>query len=246
MDRSKHAKDSLEKIRMSPGCDFDALNSLIEICPKYVDVLEKRSKCHLANNESEMAIGDLARAMKLSPNSNHIALELSTLYSSIGELDSANSVIKECLRHDPEHRACKKQFRKVKGLQKQLAALEKMKNKKKWAAILSVLFTEEKFAEEVEQLGAKPLLKDVYLYACEAYHFAKNYENAINFCSKVLNIQEELLEARILRAESYLAIDEFEKAKNDFQQAYESDRQNERVVSCLFRSLMDSERRKHC
>jgi DnaJ family protein C protein 3 len=233
MDRGRQAKDALGRILKDSGCDFEALNSLIQLCPKYVDMLEKRSQCHIRNNESEMAIGDLARALKLSPNSNHISLQLSNLYSSIGELDSANAAVKECLKHDPEHKACKKQFRKVRSLQKQLTSLENLKTKKKWSSLLSVLFSEEKFADEVEQLGARPLLKVIYFYACEGYHSTKNYEEAIKYCSRVLDIQEELLEARILRAESYLARDEFERAKNDFQQAYESDRQNQRVLSIL-------------
>jgi DnaJ family protein C protein 3 len=231
MEKAKTAKQ-LSKLIQAKECDMEAIDNLMQICPKYVDMLEKRAQCHLKNKETEMAIGDLSRAMKLNPNNNNISLQLSILYASIGELESALNTVKACLRQDPEHRACKKQFRNFKSLQKQFAALEKLKEKKKWSAIISTLFVEEKFAAEVEELGAKSLLQNVYMLACEAYQGTKKFDNAIQYCSKVLEIQDAFLEARIIRAECYLAKDEFEKAKNDFQQAYESDRENERVLSC--------------
>ncbi len=177
-----------------------------------------------------MAIGDLARAMKIQPHENKFALQLAGLYFSIGEMESGLNAVKECLRQDPEHKECKKMFRRIKAVKKQLTALENLKQKKKWNAILSILFIEEKFIEEIQDIGAAVLKKEVYMLACESYHWTKKHDNAITYCSKVLDINFDFMEARILRGESYLAKDEFEAAKNDFRTVHEADRQNQRVL----------------
>ena len=46
----------------------------------------------------------------------------------------------------------------------------------------------------------------------------------------MLDIEKENLDARINRAQSYLALEDFEKAKQDFSEAHEMDRSNQKVI----------------
>jgi DnaJ family protein C protein 3 len=176
-----------------------------------------------------MAIGDLARAMKIQPSENRYSLQLAGLYFSIGEVESGLNAVKECLRQDPEHKECKKLFRKIKAVKKQFTVLKNLQQKRKWSSILSILFTEDNFVRDVEEIGATALKKQVYMFACEGYHWIKNHDNVISYCTKVLDINSDFVDARIFRAEAFLTKDEFEAAKNDFRTVHEADGQNQRV-----------------
>jgi tetratricopeptide (TPR) repeat protein len=59
----------------------------------------------------------------------------------------------------------------------------------------------------------------------------KRFEKALKLCSQVLQIQENNGEALANRADAYLSMDEFEKAKHDFKKAHDNDNQNQRVRS---------------
>ena len=57
----------------------------------------------------------------------------------------------------------------------------------------------------------------------------KRYEKALKLCSAVLKSEENNGEALANRADAYLSMDEFEKAKHDFKKAHDTDNQNQRV-----------------
>lgn len=62
----------------------------------------------------------------------------------------------------------------------------------------------------------------------------KRYEKALKLCSAVLKIEENNGEALANRADAYLSMEEFEKAKHDFKKAHDTDNQNQRVRFSLF------------
>jgi tetratricopeptide (TPR) repeat protein len=67
----------------------------------------------------------------------------------------------------------------------------------------------------------------------------KKFQEGVNYCTKVLDIDDGLVEPRIIRGECYLALDEYEKAQNDFKTAHDADSQNQRVRNAL---ILDNRR----
>ncbi|KAI8898124.1 hypothetical protein BC833DRAFT_526239 [Globomyces pollinis-pini] len=224
------AQENLMVLKENPSaCDSEPLNQILSIAPKFTDILLRRAQCHLLQNDIEMAVGDLSRVLKLHPNRFDVSLQLSKLYASIGELDRSIIAIKECLRQDPDQKECKAQFRSVKRFQKGFASLEELEKKAKSKSIMEKLIAEE-FLKEVEELGASPLKRKVYGFACTANHRMRKFKDAADYCTKTLEIESADLEARINRGETYLELEKFDEALNDFKTAHETDRQNPRIT----------------
>ena len=131
--------------------------------------LYRRAECHEKNKDLEASIYDYSRLLKQTPTNNALSLKLTLLKIGMGELDSAVTTIKECLYNDPDQRDCKKLFRRIKNLQKGLAKLEGMREKRKWRDVETFLY-EEGFLADVEETGADKLLVKVYMFACSANH----------------------------------------------------------------------------
>lgn len=92
------------------------------------------------------------------------------------------------------------------------------------------------FLDDLKQLNSNALYKNGLIYACHAFHGMKKHKEAITYCTQVLDLDSENLDARLNRAESLLATDEFERAKNDFKICHDQDRNNERV--CIFNQIV--------
>jgi DnaJ family protein C protein 3 len=128
-----------------------------------------RAECAIQRNELDQAVGDYSRVLKYQGNNSELTLKLATLYAKLGEISSSINTTKECLHNDPEHRGCKKMFKEMKKLQKQLNLLTELEEKRKLKRVKELLFVDEKLAERVEELGSDVLKKTVYLAACKAY-----------------------------------------------------------------------------
>ena len=63
----------------------------------------------------------------------------------------------------------------------------------------------------------------------------KQYEKALKFCNLALKFDENQAEILANRADCFLSMDEFEKAKNDFKKAHDMDTQNQRVRLSLIK-----------
>ena len=57
----------------------------------------------------------------------------------------------------------------------------------------------------------------------------KRYEKALKYCTLALKENENQGLILANRADCFLSMDEFEKAKNDFKKAHDMDNQNQRV-----------------
>jgi DnaJ family protein C protein 3 len=203
------------------------LNQLLSICPLSITFRISRGDCHFLLDEKEMAISDYSRALKQRADNMQLYVKLSQLRLSLGETSSALSDVKECLRHDPDQRECKAQFRLIKRLEKQLSGLDNAAKRSKWSTVLTLLI-QDGLIKEIEAIKSSALLLIVYRHACIAYSKRKEDIEAITFCTKVLNIDENDFEALLARAESYtnksdftegnlgftLAIEDYKKANN--------------------------------
>lgn len=233
MENALVAKQHLTALNTSSECLMEDLDGALRICTKSLSLLLRRAECN-EKIDKRHAIFDYSRLLRLSPTNNNIALKLSTLQLGMGELEASIASIKECLHNDPDARDCKAQFRLIKVMQKGMAEIDELRSKRKWKDMEAFLYNtaepEEGFIHKVEACGAISLKSKVYLAACSSYHGMKRYEKALKVCGIVIQLDEMNGEALANRADAYMSMDEFEKARNDFKSAHDTDNQNQRYV----------------
>ena len=213
-------------------CDeaIELLNQLINLTPRSFEARLTRGDCHLHNKHSELAISDYSRAVKVKPDSTAIYLRLARLRLGLGEVGEALGEVKECLRLDPDHKECKASFKRIKKITKTLDSLETSVQRSRWRQVLDVLFEGDKFVEDVDGIGAASLKAKVYGFACSAYWGEKKAELALDWCSRVLQLDENNVDALVNRAEAYMEKEDYQEAMADYKKAHEVDRNNRKVV----------------
>lgn len=82
------------------------------------------------------------------------------------------------------------------------------------------------FLEYEHSSEAKQLLNILRLNISQAYLKANKYRDVIDHCTKVLKEENDCLKALYRRGLAYTKIQDFEKAKNDFNQLLKHDAQN--------------------
>jgi DnaJ homolog subfamily C member 3 len=92
----------------------DYLNEALRYAEASSRLYLQRSWCHYHSKDYYESIADAGRALKTEPD-NIDALQLrGTAYFYLGEIDSALTHFRKALQLDPEHKACKDVYRRVK------------------------------------------------------------------------------------------------------------------------------------
>jgi len=207
---------------------IEYLSEAIQHCPQSLELRKLRADSYYHINETEMAIGDYSRAVKLQPDNTDLLVKIGELHLSIGEIESSLGEVKECLRRDPEHKRCKALFKKIKKLDRSIKYINDAVENKKWNSIVEKV--NDGLATEVETLGAKQLKYKVYFAACKANLRLKKAEAAKDYCSKGLAIESQDVELLINRAEASMLLEDYDAALRDYSTAHEYSPQDHRVM----------------
>ena len=190
------------------GTAIDELSQLLSTSPMNLEWRLQRADCYLKLKDIEMAIADLSKAVQIKPDAK-LYLQLSQLHVQIDELPKSLIQIKECLRLDPDHKECKKQFKYVKKLTKAFQFVESRIEKKKWRDALQELIDEE-LIQKVQDIGASSMKKRVYEWACLVSSQLKK-DDALDWCTKTLELDENNLNALLGRAQVYMKMEEYQQ-----------------------------------
>ncbi|KAH6568446.1 hypothetical protein BASA60_008631 [Batrachochytrium salamandrivorans] len=225
LESQHHLKES--------NCDaaVEPLSTLLSHTPLHYETRILRADCFLSLGDRAMAIGDYKKATKIKPDSTTLYLKLAALHLELGETGESIANSKECLRLDPDHSGCKKQFKRVKKLEKALKATSASAEKGRWRDVLSSLFDTEgdNLMEEIEKIGAANLKIQVYSLACKGHGVLRKDVDAINWCSKVLDLDSENVEALIARGNALMNKEDYREAITDFQSAYQHNKHDPRI-----------------
>jgi len=221
-----NAKTEYKKKNYKKAIEY--LSEVIQHCPQNLEIRKLRAESYLNINETEMAIGDYARAVKLQPDNTDLLVKIGELHMAIGEIESSLTEVKECLRRDPEHKQCKGLFKKIKKLDRSLKYIDIAMNSKKWADIVDKI--NNGLASEVEALGSNKLKHKIYFAACKANLRLKKAEAAKGFCTKGLAIDKQDVELLINRAEAFMLLEEYDAALRDYSTAHEFAPQDHRIM----------------
>ncbi|KAI8908378.1 hypothetical protein EDD86DRAFT_191604 [Gorgonomyces haynaldii] len=223
----KEAKTKLDKKQFAEAIPY--LSTVLQHAPMFLKARIERGESHLQMGETEQAVGDFSRAVKLKPD-QMLNLKLAQLHLKLGELSDAGSKIKECLRQDPDQKECKKWFRTIKKMEKLQNTMQKATETRKWRTVISTLFADGLMNLYLEQ-GAPSFKQTGYNAACLAYSKIRKDVESIEWCTKALQMDENNIEALIGRAESYLSQGDYQESVQDYERAFKINRNDERVFA---------------
>ncbi|CEP11936.1 hypothetical protein [Parasitella parasitica] len=223
--------------------DYEKCISLVTSASRTAPMFSKarllRAQCHVAKGEIDEAAGDFARVAQLNPSDPNILMLLSKInFYSLYEPQGALTHIKQCLYYDPEQKQCKHLFKKMKKLSKDLTSIEKDIELKKYATASNRLIgttnrqgilpeIDADFEALKQELKVETLPKRLhfkcYQLACKLHgeQKEKDEEKIESWCSKVLEIQDDDVNALTYRGEILLNRKEYEAAVSDLEKANE-------------------------
>ncbi|CAF1158159.1 unnamed protein product [Adineta steineri] len=199
---------------------IELLSTIIEHSPWAIKLRELRADSYLKSGDTLKAINDLKATAKLIPDNTQAFLQISHLLYSIGDADDSLTNIRECLKLDPDHKACHSHYIKVKKLAKQLETIRDATSQSRWNDCL------EK-ANQVLKLSSDPA-SHTFVYRahsslCTCMSRGKSpAKDTIKTCTEVLDTYH-VSDSEILvsRAEAHILNEDYEAALADYQRAHE-------------------------
>ncbi|KAI8141624.1 hypothetical protein BJV82DRAFT_618496 [Fennellomyces sp. T-0311] len=239
-------------------------SDVITTAPQLTRLRLLRANCHIAKGEIEEAAGDLTRAAYLNPSDPDILVRLAKInFFALYESQGALSQLKQCLHYDPEQKQCKKLFRQIKKLDKNINKAQEDFDAKRFASASNKIIgtsstpgviseLDEPYNSLAEELHTTQLPKRLHIkcyeLACKISAENKR-DQADKWCSATLELEEDNLEALINMGEVKLKQNEFEEAVRILDKANDvSGGQNNRVRHMLQRAqqmLRQSKRRDY-
>lgn len=246
IDREPHNTEAMEKAELCPQIQdsidnakyyFDQhqyqnvienLEHPIELCPWDTDLREMRAECYEAQGELFKAISDIRPTAKLIPDNTKAFYRMSILHYQMGEEEESLLQIRECLKLDPDHKKCFDHYKKVKKLAKQLSGAQEMRNSQQFDDCVTkahqVLKTESNIM--IFSLRAKSFL-------CHCNSQLKEVDEALKYCSLVIQMDPENIDAMVDKADAHLANEDYDAAIRELQGAHEIDENSRKVQEML-------------
>jgi DnaJ family protein C protein 3 len=210
------------------------LSNAIQTCPQAAQLRLLRADAYIKKSESDMAIGDLVRATSLKPDNLDALVKLADIHMSMGEPSECLKHIKQCLHADPENKKCKALFKKTKKLEKTFKRAEDAMIQSDFKQVLEVL--NDSLLKEAEAVEGPRMKLRVYEMACKAHAELKDAKQTISFCTKVLKLDENNIDALAARGEMYIQEEDYEAAQRDYSKAHGIDQNNRKIVEGLHRA----------
>ncbi|EFP79246.2 hypothetical protein PGT21_020617 [Puccinia graminis f. sp. tritici] len=262
----KHLKNARSNIKSKnySKC-VDEASAAIKISPQSPALRQLRSDCHFMQGHIQEATGDLTHVTHLSPNSAVAALRLSffSYFFLAQPLEQSMKPIKKCLHSDPESKPCKKAFRQLKALEKDLAKVRNFSNSNGHRSTIKLLIPKGNEAEgliertkaiikesqlpdpkagideplisaEVEDVeGHSKLLTSLYSFGCKAYVGLNELKNSQSICESLHARDDQDVWGIISKAEQLMAAEEWEPAVNLLKEAYSKNEDEDEISSRL-------------
>ncbi len=210
-----------------------------------VGIREARAECALTSGDVEGAVGDLTRLTQLLPSSQLPALQTRIFLLSFLHLPVSPSLLsplKQCLHRDPDSPSCLALHRIAKSIEKGVNKLEDLQSKEDWAGIVKLVLTKDDLLGKYTTLAGKHRsLKqpDVHIPGsihetllrgvCIAYTHLSPAKSQ-PFCSELLQLSPDDVDALLGLAEVHMKKDEFSDAVKLLEKAFEASGRSRRDV----------------
>nr|WBW70094.1 venom protein [Lampona murina] len=210
---------------------ISVLTQLLQEIPWDAKLREMRSKSYEALGDIVSAISDLRVILKSQTENQLRYLKLSELYYEIGETEEALNAIRECLRYDPDHKACFAHYKNIKKIAGHLKAIQDLMNEENYAECISR--AEKAIPLETKVPHIMYLLKSKL---CICQNKAGQISEAIKSCSDALNIKPNDFDMLCERGDAHLNNENYSEAIQDFQKAINVNEHSQRANEGLRRA----------
>ncbi|KAK4055783.1 hypothetical protein OIV83_000330 [Microbotryomycetes sp. JL201] len=237
--------------------------SVLQLSPNSENARLLRGDCYLHAHEFDSTIGDLMRASALTATlPPHLSLRIALLDAFFVDhglalpLDTVLAPIKRCLASDPDSKSCRKLFKSLKALEKQVAQARNWSDGGRWNeaavalaggssssgvidAVKSLIqdnlkpgkgLTEAPLPLEDDLTESSPLLRAAMSTLCRAYVMLGRQRKAEAVCEKVLRINENDIWALTSRGDGFMAQESYEDAVRMYTKAFENSGRSDRDI----------------
>ncbi|KAI9892645.1 MAG: hypothetical protein M1814_001338 [Vezdaea aestivalis] len=218
----------------------------IIVAGKNLAIRQRRARCRFERGEVQEGVSDLAHVLQMAPGMIEPHLQMSAmLFFSVADTDRGLAQIKKCLHSDPDSKACSKLLRRMKVLNKSLAKVDGLVEKRQWnsaSKLLVPIGEDEGLIQEIREAdkelreqgkihpkSPQELLAKVLETACEAYTEMKNHKKAESFCTETLTLAPNSLPGLLAQSHRQIAADDFEGAIATLNAADEAHPQNQKI-----------------
>lgn len=206
-----------------------------------IPLRQLRVDCSLSAGDVEQAAGDLTRLSHLAQPTTEMYTTLSALtYFLLPPSAQAMGALKQCLHGDPDSKVCSTAHRQIKQFDKQFTKLETYINGNMWASVIKHVTTEDGLApkfnaamkekltpinlpESVDPLKLSPRRRTLYAAACKAFTQSAQLKRGEPWCTELLRMDPDAVDALTAKAEIALAAEDFEEAVRSFERAFEAE-----------------------
>ncbi|KAL7752249.1 hypothetical protein RI367_002294 [Sorochytrium milnesiophthora] len=243
-DALNHVKDAQRHIASKKHDEaISSLTAALAVAPSSAKFRLQRANEHLLNGAVDMATGDLTRVLRLTPTALDLYMRVARLqFYALYEPDSAIDHVRSCLASDPEHKECKKLFRKLKALRKRIDKAQKAVEGssaragvddvvKPGSGMLAELDAEYKEGTAPEQnIEPRKLRLHLLSIACTGGLKLQDTTIASPYCKQLSVADKENAAALAKHGEALLLEEDFENAVNVLTRAFELSGQGDRSI----------------
>jgi tetratricopeptide (TPR) repeat protein len=165
------------------------LSQALDIAYDSEILLILRIQIHMVQHDYQSILVDTRKILQMNKNNLDAYYYRGSAYYYLGEHENALNHFKEGLRLDPEHKLIKTDIKKLKQLLKYIATGDSLLNTQTQEAIENF---QHAINHDVKHTQLQPIL---YVKLCSAYVILKKGEQAIEACTRAIQMDENNLEA---------------------------------------------------
>lgn len=215
------AKASLES---SPEEALRLIGQVLEIATDCKEARLIRARAYLKAKQYHSVLEDTMSVMKQEAGNLEALFLRGQAFYYLGEREAAIKHYSQALKYDPEHSASKAEFKRLSKLEKAQNSAEENLKASKFQEALQDFETALLLEPSSEFVTPK-----LFLGKCKALVSLKQPSQAVEACTKAIELDGQLLDAYLQRAEAHLLDSDYDKALHNFQKAREIQPQNQQA-----------------
>jgi len=198
------------------------LDTVLEVAPNAPELLMLRATCASGASQHSEVLKYTGQVLKHDSDNTAAYLLRGNALFAMDELDAAIKHYQGCLRSDPEHSKCRNMFKSVKKIQKLLSSADEYMNLRRFNKALADY-------EAAQQVDSKYSEHSVLLNngLCKAYAKNSKGQEAVDACTKALNMDANNNDIQTARGDAYLLLGQLGQANNDYQAVLQRDQQHQ-------------------
>ncbi|KAG0647360.1 subfamily C member 3 [Hyphodiscus hymeniophilus] len=226
----------------------------IVVANRMLSLRKTRAHCRFEKGEVQEGMSDLKHVLQMQAGQTepHVQISAITFYA-LADFEHGMEQLRKCLHSDPDSKICKKLYRREKMLDKQLAQVNKLFEKKQYASGVKLLLPSgedvglvqeaKDDVKELREAGTIPQNAPNDLVAATVA-MMKSYKKAIPFCDEALSFDEHSLYGLLSKANAHMEAENFDAAIETLKKAKEAHPGAQQIPQLLQKAQIELKRSK--